>query len=131
MANTITNTKIINSQDRAVIYVTLDSDGTNETGTVIYDSSTFAGTDTLDCRIMTIKYSLSAASTARAKLLFDATTDVLAHTLVPSFAQKLNYRNIGGLHNTAGTGKTGDILLTTTGLAAGDTLTLILELNRN
>jgi hypothetical protein len=81
MANTITNTKIINSADRAVIYVTLDSDGTNETNTVIFDSSTFAGTDTLTGRIMAIKYAFSAASTARAKLLWDATTKVLAASL--------------------------------------------------
>lgn len=131
MANTITNTKILNSANRAVIYVTLESDGTNETGTVVFDSSTFTGTDTLDCRIMEIKYSFSAASTARAKLLFDATTDVLAINMNPGLTEVLCFADIGGLHNTAGTGKTGDILLTTTGLASGDSLTFILALQRN
>ncbi len=130
MANTITTSTQVNGRVN-VIYLTLQSDGTNETGTVIYDSSviaTAAGiTDTLTCRIEKISFTTNAAATARIRLLFDATTDVVALCLPSAYAEDLDFLPYGGLNNTAGTGKTGDILLTTTGLASGDTITIVLQ----
>ena len=63
---------------------------------------------------------------APARASVDATTDVNALALPPSVSTKLCFEKVGGLTNTGGAGITGDILLTTTGLAAGDSLTLIL-----
>lgn len=140
MANTIT-TKILNpSKTRADIYMTLASDGTNETATVIYDSSAVAtaagdGIDSKTCTIESIYCSSSIVSTGRVKFSFDASTPVLAFD-VPAGQSPVQIdfkRNIsiGGLKNTAGAGITGDITLTTTGLAAGDAITLIMEMRRN
>jgi len=133
--NIVTNSTMLVGRKKVVQYVTILSDGTEETGTVIYDSSAIAAllgvSDPLNCTIRDIRYVASGNSTI-AHLLFDATTDVVAHSLPYSgggAVLKVDYKDVGGLHNSAGTGKTGDILLTTTGLNAGDTLTLVLTVD--
>lgn len=142
MANTITNSTMIYNAKEAVVYVTIASDGSEETGTILYDSSAVATliqnikpefTDPLTCRLLEVYASASAAAAtatgggARIKLLWDATTDVLAMDIpTATNATKANFRRCGGLLNQGGSGKTGDILLTTTGLEAGDALTIIL-----
>lgn len=132
MANTIVNTRTLTGQDRVTIhYVTIASDGSEETDLVIYDSSVVATaigiTDPLICTLQSIYASVSAASTARVKLEWDATTDVLALDIpAGTNPTKNDFRPISGLKNTAGTGITGDITLTTTGLEAGDNITIII-----
>jgi hypothetical protein len=39
----------------------------------------------------------------------------------------MDYSSFGGLPNNAGTGKTGDVLFTTVGAAAGDRYTIVIE----
>lgn len=142
MANTIKNTTINYSTKEAVIYFTLASDGSEETATVLYDSSAVATliqnidpkfSDPLTSRILEVYASASAAGAvvsgggARVKLLWDASTDVLALDIpTATNASKGNFRRFGGLLNQGGTGITGDILLTTTGLESGDALTIVL-----
>lgn len=135
MANTITNTRTVVGKRKIVQYVTLLSDGTQESGTVIYSSSgvaTALGTaDPLNSSIRDIRYVASGAAT-RAHLLWDATTDVVALSLPYSAggaSLTMQFNDVGGLKNSSGAGKTGDVLLTTTGLAAGDTLTIILVID--
>ncbi len=130
MANTITDTTIENGSKNVIKYIAINSDGTEETGTVIYDSSVLATArgvaDPLMCKIRKIKYatSIGNALDANIKLLFDATTDVLATSIPLNHEGEMDFTNIGNLKNTAGTGITGDILITTTGLVSGDSITL-------
>lgn len=136
MANTVTNTRISANKARVIQYITIASDGTEETDLVIYDSSAVATAlgidDPLDCTILSIYATVSAAATARVKLEFDATTDVLALDIpVQTSPIKNDFSKVGGLANTAGTGITGDITLTTTGLESGDTLTIIIAVKPN
>jgi hypothetical protein len=133
--NTVTNTRTVVGRKKVVQYITILSDGTEETGTVVYDSSAVASAlglvDPLTCTIRDVKYVASGNSTI-AHLLFDATTDVVAMSLPYSAGGatlNMDFKEIGGLHNTGGTGRTGDILLTTTGLNSGDTITLILTID--
>lgn len=133
--NTLTNTRTIIGRKKIVQYVTILSDGSEETGTVIYDSSAVATAlgvaDPLHCTIRDIRYVASGNSTI-AHLLFDASTDVVAMSLPYSgggATLKMDFKDIGGLHNTGGSGKTGDILLTTTGLNSGDTITLVITVD--
>ncbi len=133
--NTVTNTRTVIGRKKIVQYITIASDGTEETGTVVYDSSSVASAlgvaDPLKCSIREVKYVASGSSTI-AHLLFDASTDVIAMSLPYSgggATLDMNFKEVGGLKNTAGTGITGDILLTTTGLNSGDTLTLILTID--
>lgn len=136
MANTITTATLLAGPKEAIIYVTIASDGTEETATVLYDSSAIAtaagDSDPLDSTIISVYASASAASTARVKLLWDASTDVLAFDIpVCTNPTKANFRCIGGLPNQGATGKTGDILITTTGLESGDAITIVLHVRRD
>jgi hypothetical protein len=130
MANTVTDTTLHTGNAQVIKYITIASDGTEETDLVIYDSSAIATTlgltDTSNCKILSIYATVSAASTARVKLEFDANTDVLALDIPANVLVKNDFRPIGGLKNTSSTGKTGDITLTTTGLESGDAITITL-----
>jgi hypothetical protein len=137
MTNVVTNTRTITSPGKVIQYITIASDGTEETDLVVYDSSavhTALGNpaDSLTCTILSIYATVSAAQPditgtgARVFLEFDATTDVLALDIPPNQLIKNDFTPIGGLRNTAGTGITGDIMLNTTGLENGDKITIIL-----
>lgn len=134
MANTKTNTQTFCGKTQVVQYLTLAYvDTATEADYLIYDSSAVATTlgltDTLNCNINSIYATVSAASTARVWLEFDATTDVVAMDLPVGMLTKNDFRPIGGLRNTSGTGKTGDIFLNATGLSTGDIITVVLNVD--
>jgi len=137
MANVVTNTKISQNSKRVIYYITIDSDGSEETNLVLHDSSAIATAvgkaDPLTCTIKSFYGSLqAAATTATAKIKFDADTDVLALALVPNAPVELDdLKCFGGLSNTAGTGITGDLTLTTTNLTSGDSIVIIMEVQLN
>ena len=60
-------------------------------------------------------------------LLWDASTDTLCMELNPSADGVLDFSPFGGLQNTSGSGKTGDINLTTTGASSGDSYMIVLH----
>jgi len=60
-------------------------------------------------------------------ILWDATTDVLCESVPADVLYKMCYDEFGGLPNNAGAGKTGDVLFSTVGAAAGDRYTIIIE----
>lgn len=135
MPNTVTNTRILANTQRVIQYVCIDSDGAEETDLVVYDSSAVATAigiqDPLTCSIVKVRY-VSNSAAGVVHLEFDATTDVLALALpFNGSPMEMDFRDIGGLKNTSGVGITGDVTLTTTGLAAGDKITLILEVRPN
>lgn len=135
MANIRTNTRLLANEQRVIQYICIESDGTEETSLLIYDSSVVATAigiaDPLKCTIMRARYSSNSALGV-VHLDFDASTDVLALAMpYNGNSMDMDFKDIGGLKNTAGTGITGDILLTTTGLVAGDKITLILEVRPN
>ena len=138
MANTITSTILNKSAgSREIVYQwVLSSDGSNETATVIHDSSVVATAigiaDPLTCHILQVKSSMAVASTARVKLLFDATSALLAIP-IPNNNSEIDqdFRDFGGLKDIGGAGITGDITITTTGLASGDQILLVLVVKMN
>lgn len=136
MANVVTNTRILCTNTQVVQYVALTYVDAQETDLVIYDSSAVATAlgldDTSNCKINSIYATVNGIGTAalpQVKLEFEATTDTLALNIPANTLVKNDFRPIGGLKNTAGSGKTGDISLTTLGLAAGDTLIIILNVD--
>lgn len=75
-------------------------------------------------KIKSINYNLSGF---KAALLWDADTDVVACAL-SEYDGEIDFFGMGApLQNNAGTGKTGKILLSTSGLAAGDYGTIIIN----
>jgi hypothetical protein len=133
--NTKTLKNVIVNPKEAWVYLTLASDGTNETNYVVYDSSvvaTAAGdTDPLTSAIIELYASASAAQTARVVLRWDATTPVLAMD-IPAGTNPTKFcaGDLMCLPNQGGSGITGDITLTTTGLASGDAITILMRVKR-
>jgi hypothetical protein len=60
------------------------------------------------------------------KILWDATADVIAMELPADYSDTLDFSDISGLPNYAGSGKTGDIQFTTVGHTSGDTYSVTL-----
>lgn len=76
-------------------------------------------------RVDKIEYSISNG--IGVQLLWDATTDVVL-TALAGRGEILQQRS-GGINNNAGAGKTGDILVKTTGYSSGtQTFTILLDL---
>lgn len=132
MAGNVTKvTKMVVGTSKVLMYISIDSDGTEETDLVVYDSSAIATllgkTDPLFCKINSIHYSTNSLLGV-VKLEWDASTDVLAWALPANGGSNyFCFHDFGGLNNTAGSGITGDITLTTTGLVAGDCITMVLD----
>jgi len=126
MANTITRRVILNGSRNYIVEFIVTGDGSGEeTGTRVNETSGDMGTDN---KIVGINYVLNGFS---AKLLFDATTDVHAWGMDADKQEMVKFNKVGnGLVNNAGAGKTGDVLITTAGLGAGDHGSIILYVKK-
>ena len=62
------------------------------------------------------------------KILWNASTNVIAAQLPADYSDTLEYSDISGLPNVAASsGKTGDIKFTTVGHSSGDTYSIVLH----
>ena len=128
MADAVTATTINDGPKKAVIYCTNTSDGTGESAVTKVDVSALAslqdGTACTGVRIEKIIFSTVGMGV---KLLWDASTDVIAAELPADYSDTLDYSDISGLPNVAASGgKTGDIQFTTVGHSSGDTYSVVL-----
>lgn len=124
MVNSILKQTLVDGARNLVIHVFITGDGSgDETATLLVDVSTFGGAP----GSVKLNYFSSDLTGFSANLLWDATTDVPFLDLIEGYAYG-EYRPTGGLINNSGTGKTGDILITTTGLGSGDKGHLTLEM---
>jgi len=94
------------------------SDGSEETNLVIYDNSAIIGNVAKGSLLSVKAHGLSPAGVCR--LNWDQTTVFKAVSFNPMNGVDLCFEEFGGIKNPAGTGATGDLTLTTLGLAAGD-----------
>jgi hypothetical protein len=125
MADAVTSQTIIDGSRNAVIKLTNLSDGTGESAVLKVDVSTLSGAPSR-VKVEKIHYTVSGMV---ATLLWDATADVRIIDLAGDGC--FDFTGFGGLPNNAGAGVTGDILLTTTGHAVGDSYSLVLELSKS
>jgi len=128
MADAVTATTVQDGPRKAVIYCTNTSDGSGEAAVVKVDVSALAslqdGTACTGVRIEKITFTNVGMGV---KLLWDATTDVIAAELPADYSDTLDYSDISGLPNVAASGgNTGDIQLTTVGHTSGDTYSVVL-----
>tara|TARA_R100000455_G_C6253052_1_gene109398 strand:- start:531 stop:932 length:402 start_codon:yes stop_codon:yes gene_type:complete len=128
MADAVAVTTIEDGPRNAVFYLTNISDGTGEANVKKIDVSALSslqdGTSCTGVRITKITYSNVGMGV---KLTFDATTDVLAIQLPADLSDQLDYSDISGFPNYAGSGKTGDVLLTTVGHSSGDSYSIVIQ----
>lgn len=117
MANTITKTVINDGPKNHIVEVRIIGDGSGEeTAASLIDVSATSEAPT-GVVLEKIYWSLTGFS---ATLKWDATTDTVAFECVEGTGG-IDMSVIGGpIRNTAGDGKTGDLLLATTGLGNGD-----------
>jgi len=131
MADAVTSTTLSDSDRSAVIQLTNTSDGTGEAAVNKVDVSGLAtrtsdGATCTGVRLAKIVYSTFGMSV---KLLWDATTNTICWDLNSDYTTDEDFTEFGGIRNTAASGgKTGDILLTTTGASSGDSYVIVITL---
>jgi len=131
MADAVTSTTLSDSDRSVVIQLTNTSDGSGEAAVNKVDVSGLAtrtsdGATCTGVRLAKIVYSTFGMSV---KLLWDATTNTICWDLNSDYTTDEDFTEFGGIRNTAASGgKTGDILLTTTGASSGDSYVIVLTL---
>lgn len=100
--------------------------GADETGTVIYDNSAFVN----DVNKGNLMGYMISGSDSLVSLAWDQTTDSPIVSVNPINSPKAKLVSFGGIPNPKGAGATGDILVTTTGIGAGEVVTIILWINQ-
>ena len=129
MADAVASQTILDGERLAVLRFTNVSDGTGESNVAKVDVSALAANSAgKSCTEVSIQRIYWACIGMSVRLDFDATTNVLAIGLPADSTGDEYYDSFTGIPNNAGTGKTGDILFTTTGASANDTYVVILEL---
>ena len=141
MANSIAEQKLIDSNKRALIKYVILSDGSQESNTRLVDASSLAfalnatgvisQTDPKSNYRTTIKkikaYSKTTGS-IRLKWQGDANSDIITFG---SASVDLNFENDGAVISNPEANATGDILISTLGMSAGDAVTIFLDLKKN
>jgi len=129
MADAVTSQTIHDGERNCVMKFTNVSDGTGESAVAKVDvsalASNSAGIACSEVRVMRVSHAIVGMSV---QLFLDATSNVLLMELAESSNGHMEFEDIGGLPNNAGSGKTGDILLTTKGHSSGDTYSIVLEM---
>jgi len=133
MADAVTSTTLMDSDRVAIIQLTNTSDGTGEAAVKKVDVSALSDSSTgqvcTGVRLAKIVYSTFGMSV---KLLWDATTDTICWDLNADYTTDEDFTEFGGIRNTAAaSGKTGDIMLTTTGHSDGDSYVIVLTVYKD
>ena len=129
MADAVATQTIQDGERNAVLRFTNVSDGTGESNVVKVDVSALAKNSAgQSCTEVHIQRFYWATVGMSVKLDFDASTNVLAIGLPADSTGDEYYDSFSAIPNNAGSGKTGDILFSTTGHSSGDTYMIILEL---
>lgn len=129
MANTITQRTLKGSGDsrKVIRVINIVSDGSEETDLVIYDNSTLVN----DVTKGSVTRVMASGSTSTMRLEWDQTTDSPIISFDPINNPVYDFHWFGGITNPAGTGATGDVVLTTANLDNGDEVTIILEIEQS
>lgn len=143
MANTIREQRLIDSNKRALIKYVVLSDGTQESNTRLLDASNLSFALNANGYIMSsntdpksnyrttvrkIKAYSKTSGSVRLKWEGDANSEIITFG---SASVDLNFENDGAIIWNPEANATGDILISTLGLTAGDTFTIFLDLKKN
>ncbi len=130
MANTITKTTLVDGPQNLVQLINIAGDGSGEeANTILVDRSTFSAVDGQRFSVMKIEGLLTGFTAA---LSFDATADLVFVRLPDGDWFCHDWTQFGGISSDkAGAGANGDILLSTTGLGAGEVATFLIWLKKH
>ena len=120
MANTVVITDLVDGPKTRVVHVSITYVDAQESDTVIYDfSADTAKPDNAVAGNGRVKKVWWANDTADVLLEWDGTTDFLVQHINPDSEGCNDYQDFGGIKDNS-TAPTGDLTLTTVGLAAAD-----------
>ena len=135
MADAVPSQTLIDGDRYAVMKFTNISDGSGEAAVTKVDvsalqplASNTAAQKT--CTGLSIERIWWQCIGMKVRILFDASSDVMAIELGENQSGSHDYTIFGGLTNNAGSGKTGDINFTTVGHTSADTYTIILYMRK-
>tara|TARA_R100001377_G_C3109500_1_gene82030 strand:- start:79 stop:489 length:411 start_codon:yes stop_codon:yes gene_type:complete len=132
MADALTSQVIQDGPRSAILKFTNISDGTGQSGVVLVDVSSLSSDPLTNqvCNGVTLQ-SISYSNVGMGvELLWDANANVPLLNLLQNWSDQLDFSDYG-IPNNSGTGRTGDILITTTGATAGDAYFLLLTLTKS
>jgi len=128
MADAVSTTEIEDGSRFFTAQFTNTSDGTGEAAVKKIDVSALAvtnhGRPCTGVRINRIWWRTVGMSV---RILWDATSNVNAWDCKTDDEGSIDFSDFDGLRNYAGSGKTGDVLFTTTGHGSGDTYIIVIE----
>ena len=128
MAVTATAQTIHDGARNLVVKLQLVGDGSDVTALQVINASAYSNPVPgvgASLKLMKVVWALDSFI---ATLLWDADSDIEFLTLQGE--GMMDYTDIGGLINNAGTGITGDIMMTTVGNAAGEDGTIVLHMKK-
>ena len=132
MADAVTSQTIQDGEKTAILKFTNVSDGTGESAVKKVDVSALASNSAgATCTSVSVSRIYWATVGMSVKLEFDATSNVLLIHLPADSTGDEYYDLFTGIPNNAGSGVTGDIVLTTVGHSNGDAYSIILVLTKN
>ena len=131
MADAVASQTSVDGPQHVVMKFTNISDGTGESAVKKVDVSALSSnSDGVACSGVVIEKIWWQCIGMKVRILFDATTDVMAIELGENQSGDHDYTSFGGLTNNAGSGKTGDIMFTTVGHTSADTYTIIMYMRK-
>ena len=124
MPNTIVQTTLFGETNgrRIVRHINIVSDGSEETDLVIYDNSALIA----NVNAGVVEKIEVFGSAGLLTFEWDQTTDFAICSMDSATNACADFSAFGGIKNPGGAGATGDVVLTTANLDAGDVVTIIL-----
>jgi hypothetical protein len=128
MADAVTTQTLLDGDRLVIQKFTNISDGTGETAVNKVIVANLAKNQFgAACTGVKINRIWSAAHGMEVRVLWDATTDILAWAVTSNGPYLMDFSSFGGISNNSGTGKTGNIAFSTHDQTAGDMYTIVLE----
>lgn len=132
MADAVASQTIFDGERVAIMKFTNTSDGTGETNVVkVNPASLNPSAAGGACDGVSLLKMTALTHGMEVQLKWKATTPVVIETVPQNNSYTQDYSAFGGLTNNAGTGKDGAITFTTLDASAGDTYTVVLEMNKH
>jgi len=129
MADAVASQTLFDGERMAIMKFTNLSDGTGENKVLKVDVSALTPSNSgKACDGVTITKVYGVTHGMEVQIYWDATTDVFCWAIPQNSNYCMDFANIGGLTNNAGTGVTGDVLFSTADATNGDFYTIVLEM---
>jgi hypothetical protein len=128
MADNVTTQTLLDGERLVIQKFTNISDGTGEVAVnKVIVANLAPNAAGKACTGVKINRIWSAAHGMEVRVLWDATTDLLAWVVTSNGPYLMDFSSFGGISNNSGAGKTGNIAFTTSDASAGDMYTIVLE----